>query len=90
MVEAGLLTAFQVGHLLRGRAALVLGKYVVLDQLGGGGMSAVFLARHQDTEQRVAIKMLPAEMANDPAPSRASSARRRRWRRWIIATSSAP
>jgi serine/threonine protein kinase len=67
MHEAGLLTAFQVGNLLRGRTGLVLGKYIVLEPIGSGGMSAVFLARHQETDERVAIKMLPAEMANDPS-----------------------
>ncbi len=41
--------------------------YDVLRELGHGGMGAVYLARHQITKQEVAIKMLHADLAADPA-----------------------
>lgn len=35
--------------------------------LGGGTMSTVYLARHPTLPQRAALKVLPAELADDPA-----------------------
>lgn len=43
--------------------ALVLGTYELVDVLGQGGMSVVFKARHKMTEQEVALKILPPELA---------------------------
>lgn len=42
---------------------LVLGTYEIVDVLGQGGMSVVFKARHQMTDQEVALKILPPELA---------------------------
>ncbi len=42
---------------------LVLGTYELVDVLGQGGMSVVFKARHKMTEQEVALKILPPELA---------------------------
>jgi len=44
----------------------VLGVYKILDVVGKGGMSVVYKARHKMTEQLVALKILPAELAIHP------------------------
>jgi serine/threonine protein kinase len=41
----------------------VLGQYELVDVLGQGGMSVVFKARHRMTDQEVALKILPPELA---------------------------
>jgi hypothetical protein len=46
----------RIGH-------IVLDNYVVLDVLGQGGMSVVYRARHTLTDQEVALKILPSELA---------------------------
>jgi eukaryotic-like serine/threonine-protein kinase len=43
--------------------ALVLGTYELVDVLGQGGMSVVFKAKHKMTDQEVALKILPPELA---------------------------
>ncbi|MEZ4368898.1 MAG: protein kinase [Kofleriaceae bacterium] len=43
--------------------SVVLGHYELVDVLGQGGMSIVYLGRHQLTEQEVALKILPPELA---------------------------
>ncbi len=43
--------------------ATVLGQYEIIDILGQGGMSVVYKARHKITEQEVALKILPPELA---------------------------
>ncbi|MDB4953194.1 MAG: hypothetical protein JWO36_763 [Myxococcales bacterium] len=42
---------------------VVLGQYELVDVLGQGGMSVVFKARHKMTDQEVALKILPPELA---------------------------
>jgi tRNA A-37 threonylcarbamoyl transferase component Bud32 len=42
---------------------VVLGTYEIVDVLGRGGMSVVYRARHRLTDQRVALKILPPELA---------------------------
>ncbi len=44
-----------------------LGQYEVLEQIGSGGMGEVFLAEDTKLRRKVAIKVLPPEVANDPA-----------------------
>jgi serine/threonine protein kinase len=42
---------------------LVLGTYELMDVIGQGGMSVVFKAKHKMTDQEVALKILPPELA---------------------------
>jgi serine/threonine protein kinase len=43
--------------------SVVLGQYEIVDVLGQGGMSVVYKGRHRLTEQEVALKVLPPELA---------------------------
>ncbi|MCH7726226.1 MAG: protein kinase [Planctomycetes bacterium] len=53
------LTRFQASALRRGKyKGLVLGSYVVLEKLGGGGMGNVFKARHRSMRRIVCLKVL--------------------------------
>ena len=64
--EAGLLTRWQCDKLLAGvYKGFFLGKYKLLDHLGTGGMSAVYLAEHIHMHRRVAIKVLPKQRVHD-------------------------
>lgn len=66
LVEAGLLTRWQCDKLLDGRhKGFFLGKYKLLDHLGTGGMSSVYLAEHVLMQRRVAIKVLPKNRVED-------------------------
>jgi eukaryotic-like serine/threonine-protein kinase len=64
--DSGLLTRWQCDKLLAGRhKGFFLGKYKLLDHLGTGGMSAVYLAEHVHMQRRVAIKVLPQARVHD-------------------------
>jgi serine/threonine protein kinase len=66
MVEDGLITKFQAKHLLRGRYRnFFIGKFKVLEPLGSGGMSQVYLCEHAVMKHRVAMKLLPAKGGDD-------------------------
>lgn len=66
LVKAGLLTCWQRDKLLEGRhKGFFLGKYKLLDHLGTGGMSSVYLAEHVLMQRRVAIKVLPKNRVAD-------------------------
>lgn len=66
LVEAGLLTLFQVDALRANRGAdLQLGNYEVLDKLGAGGMGTVFKARHRRMKRIVALKVLSRQLSKD-------------------------
>jgi serine/threonine-protein kinase len=66
LVARGWLTPYQIGHLLRGRAAdLCLGCYVLLEQIGNGATGWVFKARHQRLGRVVALKVLRRELLAD-------------------------
>jgi len=59
LVDRGVLTRFQAGRLLAGKAGrLLLGQYRILNQLGRGGTGVVFKAVHAAMERVVAIKVI--------------------------------
>ncbi len=67
LINAGLLTPWQSEQLLNGRyQGFFVGKYKMLDKLGRGGMSSVYLAEHLEMGRRVAIKVLTGRLAARP------------------------
>jgi serine/threonine protein kinase len=71
LVERDWITAWQARLLLGGQRAFFVGKYKLLDRLGGGGMGTVFKAHHAMTDRIVALKMVNrALLANPPAVAR--------------------
>ncbi len=66
LVQAGLLTRWQADQLLQGRyKGFFVKKYKLLELLGSGGMSNVYLAEHLLMRRRVAIKVLPRNRVQD-------------------------
>jgi len=66
LVDRKLLTRWQCDKLATGKSkGFFLGKYKLLDHLGTGGMSSVYLAEHVLMHQRRAIKVLPKNRVND-------------------------
>ncbi len=66
LIDCGLLTQWQAEKLFEGRhKGFFLGKYKLLDHLGTGGMSTVYLAEHLLMNRRVAIKVLPKNRVED-------------------------
>lgn len=61
------LTRFQATVLLEGRdIPLVLDRYILLGEIGKGGMGAVYKALHQQMDRVVALKILPKEAVDSP------------------------
>lgn len=68
LIEAKLLTQWQAKQLLKGRhKGYRLGKYLLLGELGRGGMAKVFLARHETLLNLVAIKVLARQRLAKPS-----------------------
>jgi response regulator RpfG family c-di-GMP phosphodiesterase len=68
LVEAGLLTQYQLDRVLAGTThGLVLGSHRVLDRLGSGAMGVVFLAEHVLLRRRAAVKVMPVDDDCPPA-----------------------
>src|SRR5581483_3841422 len=67
LVGQGALTYFQADQLLQGKwRGFTVGKYQILERLGAGGMGVVYLGEHKLLRRRVAIKVLPVTLAQDP------------------------
>ncbi|MFW5692698.1 MAG: serine/threonine-protein kinase, partial [Thermoguttaceae bacterium] len=66
LMAQGLVTRWQAEKLLEGRhKGFFLKRYKLLDHLGTGGMSSVYLAEHVLMQRRVAIKVLPTKRVED-------------------------
>ncbi len=67
LVNDGLLTSFQAEQLLEGRYKnFIVGNYKLLEPVGSGGMSVIFLCEHRDTGERKAMKVLSRRRGGDP------------------------
>ena len=68
LVAHGLVTAFQAEQFLLGKwRGFTIGKYKVLERLGFGGTGTVYLCEHLVVRRKVAVKVLPATKADNPA-----------------------
>ena len=66
LTSAGRLTHFQARKVAQGESAdLVLGNYVILNQVGQGGMGAVYKALHRRMNRLVAVKVIKKGLANE-------------------------
>ncbi|MBX9790309.1 MAG: protein kinase [Pirellulales bacterium] len=67
LVRRQRLTEYQAQALCQGKSrGLTLGNYVILDELGAGGMGVVFKAEHRRMKRQVAVKLLPPTLTNSP------------------------
>ncbi|MFP6604370.1 MAG: serine/threonine-protein kinase [Pirellulaceae bacterium] len=72
LYRAGKLTKYQAVRVYQNKhQGLLLGNYLILDQLGRGGMGEVFKARHRRMKRLVAVKVL------SPSVTQSDQSRRR-------------
>jgi eukaryotic-like serine/threonine-protein kinase len=68
LVRDGFLTCFQAQELLKGKhRGFILSKYKILERLGSGRNSSVYLCEHLSMRRKVALKILPLAKAEDPS-----------------------
>ncbi|MCA8998581.1 MAG: serine/threonine protein kinase [Planctomycetaceae bacterium] len=66
LVQRKLLTDWQASKLLQGKfKGFLLGRYRLMNLLGRGEMSSIYLAEHSLMKRRCAIKVLPANKVRD-------------------------
>ena len=67
LYRAGKITKYQAAAIYEGKGhSLVFDEYVVLDQIGEGGMGVVLKAQHRRMKRLVAVKMLLAARLQSP------------------------
>lgn len=67
LIRRDWLTPFQANQLLQGHgSSLLLGPYVLLERLGRGGIGQVYKARHALMDRLVALKVLRADVLEQP------------------------
>jgi serine/threonine protein kinase len=66
MIEAGMITQFHADKLTAGKyKGFQIGSYLILDQIGAGGMGQVYLAEHTAMRRLVALKVFPPYSSED-------------------------